>query len=265
MNVLFWVYLAGCKSDFECPLTQACIQKECQNPCIYEQCGIEAICEVRTHQAKCVCPPSYLGDPYQVCRKPECIVDDDCPQVLACENEKCVDPCACAVNANCIVRSHRARCQCITSYIGDPYNTGCYPGRNNFFVFYSKQPRFKPIIIFISNKTKEYMPMNIIYLPLFLALLVKVHLAILLFSVPEPDIAEPECRVDSDCPSRLACLNEHCQNPCTTLSPCGVNAECTVQNTLPQRTMICMCLPGYVGDANTLCSLRKILFTLFFF
>lgn len=109
------------------------------------------------------------------------------------------------------------------------------------------------------------MPMNIIYLPLFLALLVKVHLAILLFSVPEPDIAEPECRVDSDCPSRLACLNEHCQNPCATLSPCGVNAECTVQNTLPQRTMICMCLAGYVGDANTLCSLRKILFTLFFF
>ena len=93
--------------------------------------------------------------------------------------------------------------------------------------------------------------------------MVKVYLEILLFSVPEPDIAEPECRVDSDCPSRLACLNEHCQNPCTTLSPCGVNAECTVQNTLPQRTMICMCLPGYVGDANTLCSLRKILFTFF--
>ena len=90
-----------------------------------------------------------------------------------------------------------------------------------------------------------------------------MYLETLLFSVPEPDIAEPECRVDSDCPSRLACLNEHCQNPCTTLSPCGVNAECTVQNTLPQRTMICMCLPGYVGDANTLCSLRKILFTFF--
>ena len=72
--------------------------------------------------------------------------------------------------------------------------------------------------------------------------------------VPEP---QPECRVDADCPSRQACLNEVCRNPCLVLSPCGQNAECTVQNTLPQRTMICMCIPGYVGDADIACNLRK--------
>ena len=75
-------------------------------------------------------------------------------------------------------------------------------------------------------------------------------------SVPEP---EPECRIDGDCPSRLACLNEVCRNPCTSFSPCGQNAECSVQNTLPQRTMVCMCLPGYVGDADVACNLRKII------
>ena len=91
---------------------------------------------MRNHQARCICPPQYLGDPYQICRKPECLIDDDCPQVLACRNEHCVDPCACAVNANCIVRSHAARCQCIPGYIGDPYNTGCYPSElNPLFLF----------------------------------------------------------------------------------------------------------------------------------
>jgi len=64
--------------------------------------------------------------------------------------------------------------------------------------------------------------------------------------------------VDGDCPSRQACLQEHCRNPCTELTPCGTNADCTVQNTLPQRTMVCMCIPGYVGDADVYCQLRKI-------
>ena len=75
------------------------------------------------------------------------------------------------------------------------------------------------------------------------------------FLVPEP---QPECRVDADCPSRLACLSEVCRDPCQVLSPCGQNADCTVQNTLPQRTMVCMCRPGYVGDADVACNLRKI-------
>ena len=78
-------------------------------------------------------------------------------------------------------------------------------------------------------------------------------------SVP---VIEPECRVDGDCPSRQACLQEVCRNPCTELKPCGRNAECSVQNTLPQRTMVCMCIPGYVGDADVYCELRKTLIIL---
>ncbi len=71
-------------------------------------------------------------------------------------------------------------------------------------------------------------------------------------------ISRPECVVDSDCPSRLACMQETCRDPCPALSPCGRNAECSVQNTAPSRTMVCMCRPGYVGDANVACNLRKI-------
>ncbi len=37
----------------------------------------------------------------------------------------------------------------------------------------------------------------------------------------------------------------------------GVNAHCRVVDTLPVRTMICECLPGYRGNAAIRCDLRK--------
>lgn len=61
--------------------------------------------------------------------------------------------------------------------------------------------------------------------------------------------------MDSDCPSRLACFNGFCLNPCSEIKPCGINAECSVVDTLPLRTMSCLCLPGYVGDADIECKL----------
>ena len=187
--------------------------------CSLTECGVNALCESRDHRARCYCPPKHRGDPYVACTRPECTVDEECPQVLACQAEHCVDPCDCAANAQCIVRSHRARCQCFQGYTGDPYRAGCYPSRS--FI----------VSVDVSESLLTLIP------------------------VPEP---EPECRIDGDCPSRLACLNEVCRDPCAVLAPCGINAECSVQNTLPQRTMLCMCLPGYVGDADVACNLRKI-------
>mgnify|MGYP002628685990 CR=1 FL=1 len=99
--------------------------------CSLTQCGIAATCEARDHRARCLCPQGWRGDPYVKCDNPECTRDPECPQELACRNEKCVDPCDCAVNANCIVRSHRARCQCIPNHEGDPYRTGCFPSKTH--------------------------------------------------------------------------------------------------------------------------------------
>lgn len=61
--------------------------------------------------------------------------------------------------------------------------------------------------------------------------------------------------MDADCPSKLACFSGECRNPCLETKPCGVNAECSVVDTLPLRTMSCLCLPGYVGDADVECKL----------
>ena len=122
---LFFLLIAGCKSDNECPNNQACIQRECQDPCPFEQCGIKAICTVNAHRARCKCPEGHKGSPYVECKPYECLTNPDCPMIHACRNEKCVDPCDCAANADCEARNHRGICTCISGYIGDPYIDGC--------------------------------------------------------------------------------------------------------------------------------------------
>ena len=61
-----------------------------------------------------------------------------------------------------------------------------------------------------------------------------------------PKIPEPECRVDYDCSSKLACIDEQCQNPCLVSNPCISNQECVVTDTLPTRSVACICPDGMV-------------------
>ena len=56
--------------------------------------------------------------------RPECTTDPECPDHLACIQEKCQNPCfttTCGVNAECRVTRHRAICYCKPGYEGDPY------------------------------------------------------------------------------------------------------------------------------------------------
>lgn len=64
-----------------------------------------------------------------------------------------------------------------------------------------------------------------------------------------PPNCRPECRSNSDCSSRLICINHKCKDPCP--GSCGINAVCHVTNHQP----ICSCQKGYNGDPFTLCSI----------
>ena len=70
---------------------------------------------------------------------------------------------------------------------------------------------------------------------------------------------KPECTTNAECPNNLACINNHCKDPCPGV--CGVHATCRVANHIPQ----CTCDPGYSGNAFvactrvTTCKLNKIL------
>lgn len=68
-----------------------------------------------------------------------------------------------------------------------------------------------------------------------------------------------DCQSDSECPSRMACINAKCVNPCEEAGPCGKGGVCNVLDTTPVRTMICECPPGYEGNAVVECTPGKIL------
>ena len=124
---------AGCKSDFECPDDRACIKRECQDPCLFETCGANAYCKAKAHRAICLCLENHKGDPYRQCTRYECLSDPDCPTTLACRQEKCVDPCQCAQNADCSPRNHKGICTCKTGYTGDPYGVACVKSKSENF------------------------------------------------------------------------------------------------------------------------------------
>lgn len=58
----------------------------------------------------------------------------------------------------------------------------------------------------------------------------------------------PECILNSDCTSNLACIKTKCQNPC--LGTCGQNTICNVINHLPT----CICILGYTGNPFQYCT-----------
>lgn len=62
-----------------------------------------------------------------------------------------------------------------------------------------------------------------------------------------PPNCRPECIINSDCQSTLACIREKCVSPCE--GACGINVECTVINHIP----ICTCVKGYSGDPFKSC------------
>lgn len=94
------------------------------NPCIPSPCGPYSQCKVVGEAPACSCLPKYIGVAPN-CR-PECSISAECPGNLACQNEKCVDPCpgSCGFNAECSVANHVALCNCVPGYTGDPFS-GC--------------------------------------------------------------------------------------------------------------------------------------------
>lgn len=64
-----------------------------------------------------------------------------------------------------------------------------------------------------------------------------------------PPNCRPECTINAECASTLACINQRCGDPCANV--CGYNAQCSVIN----HTPVCSCLPGFTGDPFTQCQI----------
>lgn len=253
--------IVGCRSNTECQLSESCINERCVNPC---NCGQNADCYVSNHYPVCTCKPGYSGNPQFGCIKLGCESDSECSDDKTCYNGECVNPCSltdpCPISAICYGNNHRATCKCPPGLQGNPFErcerAECYSDYecpndracvDKYCVDPCKQnnPCANNAICFVSNhnsncKCPESMPLGNPF-----------------SYCDRARDPEPECRVDGDCPTQLACINNACKNPCRELSPCAKSAQCTVLDSLPVRTMICSCPELWVPDVNGEC--RKII------
>lgn len=62
-----------------------------------------------------------------------------------------------------------------------------------------------------------------------------------------PPNCRPECSINAECLTNLACINQKCQDPCP--GSCGLHAHCNVLN----HVAICSCEEGYTGDPFVSC------------
>lgn len=198
----------------------------------------------------CSCLPNYIGRAPN-CR-PECTISAECPSNLACQREKCVDPCpgSCGANADCRVIKHRSVCMCKIGYTGDPF-AGCViiPSKP----FNAFQFNIFNSIILVKPIEQPSNPCN--PSPCGANAICKERNGVgsctclpEYFGDPYTN-CRPECVTNSDCPRDKACINNKCSNPCPGV--CGINAECTVSNHAPS----CTCIPGYTGNPLSSCHL----------
>lgn len=201
---------------------------ESKNPCDPSPCGLNSICQVKRNRPVCSCQPNFIGSP-PYCR-PECVLSSECAQDKACINEKCRNPCenACGANAECHVVSHSAFCNCRPGFEGDAF-IGCSEVPRHPVVSEPHDPCYP------SPCAENSVCSNVNGAA-------KCQCIAPYLGDPYNTGCRPECVLNSDCPSHLACVNQHCRDPCPGV--CGSNAECTIANHIP----VCECSRGYVGD-----------------
>lgn len=205
------------------------------NPCLPSPCGPNSECIENGDNAQCNCINEYIGSPPN-CR-PECTSSTECATNMACINRKCRDPCpgSCGTNAECRVVSHTPICLCQNGFSGDPF-LGC----NIIHIENSVQERPTPCIPSPCGANAECRERNnagsCTCLPGY-------------FGNPY-ELCKPECLLNSDCPSNLACLQNKCHDPCP--GTCGINALCNVVNHIPS----CSCPEQHIGDPYKICTFR---------
>lgn len=172
-----------------------------------------------------------------------------------------MNPCSlqsCGRGAECIVQNHRAQCQCPAGTQGDPL-LSCITGichYNEDCADHEACDRLNRVCRPVCEEDtcadsaicvgKQHQP--------------KCHCPAGTSGNPHVECVgreavehEPECRIDSECPSQFACINQLCKNPCATQNICTIDQECRVLDTLPLRTVSCQCPPDTIADSSGRC------------
>ena len=117
--------LLGCYSRKHLYINSLCLLIPAEAPkitCFPNPCGPNSKCREVNGRPTCSCLPNYLDAPPH-CR-PECSVNSDCANHMACIGQKCTSVCddVCGENADCRAHRHVAMCTCRSGYTGDAYS-----------------------------------------------------------------------------------------------------------------------------------------------
>lgn len=229
-------------------------------PCHPNPCGPNSLCRVNNGQAACSCLPTFVGSPPQ-CR-PECVVSSECASDKSCINQKCVNPCpgTCGSGASCHVINHSPVCSCDVGYTGDPFSK-CVPipERKEHLSSQSHVAYNGKLFITVTNVIFSFLaPKDVIYVnpcipspcgpnSMCQAIGTSPSCSCLATFIGSPPNCRPECSINAECSSQLACITSKCRDPCP--GSCGINTRCSVINHTPN----CVCLEGYTGDPFSSC------------
>lgn len=123
-------FLDECLQNNDCPLTKACVSKECVDPCLNTVCGSRALCKVEYHTPICYCPPGLQGNERVGCVEVKCTTNDDCATNEKCDYPKggqrkeCIPLCTdarCVFGAICTAVNHKEECTCRPPLKGDGF------------------------------------------------------------------------------------------------------------------------------------------------
>lgn len=227
------------------------------NPCDTLNCGNNAYCAAYDGVARCNCITPYIGDPYSGCR-PECTMDSDCNNNLACINQHCINPCQgiCGLNSVCEVINHIPICSCEPGLTGDPFRRCIKEPAGKiiifeqiyyFYLFFTKKIVEMYYFFFLVSKIAPCSPSPC---GPYSICQVQGNRAVCSCSPGyrgTPPSCRPECLVSTECAPSLSCINQKCIDPCE--NSCGLNANCIVNYHKP----LCSCPRGFVGDPFIQC------------
>ena len=276
-------YEEGCQASFECSSNKDCSSSavcgtergrpKCKDACSDVVCGVNADCQAKNHQSKCVCRQGFEGDAELGCVRepisctknrptkcppntycdgnicqPACQADSECTNSQACIRGQCIDPClldnACGMNANCYVSNHMRTCSCPEGFTGTAEKeciripTACQKSDECSADMRCLESRCIP-----KCEADIQCALNEKCISGNCMLTCRLDHDCFLSHVCLNGMCTIGCRVNEDCSTDESCVDSRCRNPCSVENVCGPNAIC---NPVDHRAQ-CTCPSGFLA------------------
>lgn len=165
----------------------------------------------------------------------------------ACINRRCTDPCpgVCGQDAECQVRNHSPICACRSGFTGDAF-TRCTRITNILttkdIVPISTRPQNPCLPTPCGPNSQCQIGRN-----------GQASCSCSSGYIGAPPTCRPECSINAECDTQMACINQKCVDPCP--GSCGINTQCIVR----MHTPMCTCAQGYTGNPFSSCNPLQII------